>query len=518
MAYIPNYIKRKLGLEKVTYDLEEMREILEETHGVTVYQEQVMLLSQKLAGFTKGQADTLRKAIGKKNRDLLAELYTKFMEGGKALGHDEVILEKIWKDWNSFADYAFNKSHSTCYAFIAFQTAYLKANYPAEFMASVLSNNIGDIKQVTFFIDECRRMKIKVLGPDVNESVYKFTVNDKGEIRFGLGAVKNLGEAAVASILEEREENGLFKSVFDFLSRINLRQVSKRSIEAMATSGAFDSFENVHRAVFFYSEQNENQTFLEKAIKIATQANEAKNSPQFDLFGGEVGVETLELTIPECEPWSKMRELQMELESVGFYISAHPLDMYKIPIRFFANTNIQQLKEKMDELKGVRLNIAGMIMSAEHLSSKAGKPYGRFRIEDHSDTMDLVAFGEVYLKIKHLLDVGTFVLLHASPQPSYRDKEQLELRVNDMQLLDNLLEQTSKVVDFKIKVDEMTEPEMQELIELIKSKPGKQSFSIRLIDNENRLACSLRPNKIRINAQEVLTELDKLPFIEFELN
>ncbi|MCK9452364.1 MAG: DNA polymerase III subunit alpha [Bacteroidales bacterium] len=518
MAYIPTYIKRKLGLEQVAYDLEEMREFLEETHGVTVYQEQVMLLSQKLAGFTKGQADTLRKAMGKKNRDLLTKLYTKFIEGGMAIGHDEKILEKIWRDWNAFADYAFNKSHSTCYAFIAFQTAYLKANYPAEFMASVLSNNIGDIKQVTFFIDECRRMKIKVLGPDVNESVYKFTVNDKGEIRFGLGAVKNLGEAAVASILEERKKNGLYKSVFDFLSRSNLRQVNKRSIEAMATSGAFDSFENIHRAVFFFREENENQTFLEKAIKIANQANEAKNSPQFDLFGGEVGVETVELTIPQCEPWSKMRELQMELDSVGFYISAHPLDMFRIPIRFFATTHIQQVKEKMEEMKGAKVSFAGQIMSVEHLSSKAGKPYGRFRIEDHSDTMDLVAFSETYLKIKHLLDVGTFVLLHGSPQPSFRDSEQLELKVIDMQLLDNLLENTSKEVNLKIKVDEMTENEMQDLITLIKSSPGKQSFSVRLIDQESRLACSLKPSKLRINAQDVLMELDKLPYVEFELN
>jgi DNA polymerase-3 subunit alpha len=517
MAYIPNYIKRKHGQEEVSYDLEEMREILEETYGITVYQEQVMLLSQKLAGFTKGQADTLRKAMGKKNHDLLTKLYTQFIEGGKENGHQEKILEKIWKDWNAFADYAFNKSHSTCYAFIAFQTAYLKANYPAEFMASVLSNNIGDIKQVTFFIDECRRMHIKVLGPDINESEYKFTVNDKGEIRFGLGAVKNLGEAAVAAILEERKTNGLFKSVFDFLSRINLRQVNKRSIEAMATSGAFDSYENVHRAIFFYQEENENQTFLEKAIKVANQANEAKNSPQFDLFGSEIGAETIELTIPECEPWSKMRELQMELDSVGFYISAHPLDMYKIPIRFFSNTHIELLKQTMENLKGAKLSFAGQVMSAEHLASQQGKPYGRFRIEDHSDAIDLIAFGETYLKIKHLLNVGTFVLVHGSPQPSFRDKEQLEFKVNDLQLLDSLLEETAKEVHLKVKVDDMPEDAMYEMISLLKSKPGKQNFSMRLIDRQNRLACSLRPTKLRINAQEVLTELDKSPFVEFEL-
>jgi DNA polymerase-3 subunit alpha len=517
MAYIPNYIKRKHGQEEVSYDLEEMREILEETYGITVYQEQVMLLSQKLAGFSRGQADTLRKAMGKKIRELLVKLYTQFIEGGKANGHDPNILEKIWSDWNAFADYAFNKSHSTCYAFIAFQTAYLKANYPAEFMVSVLSNNIGDIKQVTFFIEECRRMKIKVLGPDVNESEYKFTVNDNGEIRFGLGAVKNLGEAAVASILAERKENGQFKSVLDFLSRINLRQVNKRSLEALATSGAFDSFEGVHRAVFFYREENDNQTFLERAIKLANQAQEAKNSPQFDLFGGAVAVETVELTIPQCEPWSKMRELQMELESIGFYISAHPLDMYKIPIRFFSNTHIQQFKPQLEQLKGSKISFAGQVMNAEHLTSQQGKPYARFRIEDHSDAIDLVVFGETYLKIKHLIDPGAFVLVHGVSQPDFRNKEQFELKVTDMQLLDNLLEQTSKEILIKVKVDDMTETDMHELIAVLKENPGKQTFRMKLIDQKNKLACSLKPMQGKINAQQVLTLLEPMDFVDFEL-
>jgi DNA polymerase-3 subunit alpha len=517
MAYIPNYIKRKHGQEEVSYDLEEMREILEETYGITVYQEQVMLLSQKLAGFSRGQADTLRKAMGKKNRELLAKLYTQFVDGGKANGHDPKVLEKIWSDWNAFADYAFNKSHSTCYAFIAFQTAYLKANYPAEFMASVLSNNIGDIKQVTFFIEECRRMKIKVLGPDVNESEYKFTVNDQGEIRFGLGAVKNLGEAAVASILAERNENGQFKSVLDFLSRINLRQVNKRSLEALATSGAFDSFEGVHRAVFFHREENDNQTFLERAIKLANQAQEAKNSPQFDLFGSEVSVETVELSIPECEPWSKMRELQMELESIGFYISAHPLDMYKIPIRFFSNTHIQQFKPQLEQLKGSRISFAGQVMNAEHLTSQQGKPYARFRIEDHSDSIDLVVFGETYLKIKHLIDPGAFVLIHAISQPDFRNKEQFELKVVDMQLLDNLLEQTSKEVLIKVDVNKMTETEMQELILVLRENPGKQNYSLRLVDQELKLACSLKPIQGKINAQHTLPLLEAMDFISFDL-
>lgn len=517
MAYIPNYIKRKHGHEPVVYDLDEMRGILEETYGITVYQEQVMLLSQKLAGFTRGEADTLRKAMGKKNRDLLAKLYAKFIEGGTKLGHDEKILEKIWKDWNAFADYAFNKSHSTCYAFIGFQTAFLKANYPAEFMASVLSNNIGDIKQVTFFIEECRRMNLKVLGPDINESEYKFTVNDKGEIRFGLGAIKNMGESAAAAILQERKENGPFGNVFDVFSRINLHQVNKRNLEALATAGAFDSFEGVHRAVFFYKELNENQTFLEKAIKLANQAQEAKNSPQFDLFGSELAVETVELTIPQCEPWSQMRALQMELDSIGFYISAHPLDSYNIPIRFFANTNIQKLNQTIDTLKGVKLSFAGQITSADHLVSQQGKAYGRFKIEDHSDSAEMVLFGETYLKLKYLLDPGTFVLVHATPQPSFRDKDRLEPKIIDMQLLDSLLENLSKEVLIKIEVSEIDEQDVQALIDIIGSSPGKHAYSMRLIDSENHIASSLRPIKTKMAAHEVLPKLEKLPFVSFEL-
>ena len=517
MAYIPNYIKRKHGQEEVVYDFDEMRGILEETYGITVYQEQVMLLSQKLAGFSRGEADTLRKAMGKKNRDLLAKLYAKFIEGGVRLGHDEKILEKIWKDWNAFADYAFNKSHSTCYAFIGFQTAYLKANYPAEFMASVLSNNIGDIKQVTFFIEECRRMNLKVLGPDINESEYKFTVNDKGEIRFGLGAIKNMGESAAAAILEERKENGPFATVFDVFSRINLHQVNKRNLEALATAGAFDSFEGVHRAVFFFKEINESQTFLEKAIKLANQAQEAKNSPQFDLFGSELAVETVELTIPQCEPWSQMKELQMELDSIGFYISAHPLDSFRIPIRFFANTNLQKINQNIDNLKGVKLSFAGQITSADHMVSQQGKAYGRFRIEDHSDSSEMVLFGESYLKMKYLLEPGTFVMVHATTQPSYRDKDKLELKIIDMQLLESLLENLSKEILIKVEVADMSEPELKEFIGIMNESPGKHAYSMRLIDSENHIASNLRPIKTRIAAHEVLPKLEKLPFVSFEL-
>jgi DNA polymerase III subunit alpha len=517
IAYIPNYIKRKHGQEAITYDLDAMREYLEETYGITVYQEQVMLLSQKLAGFTKGQADTLRKAMGKKNRDLLDELYSKFVAGGIENGHPEKVLGKIWNDWEAFANYAFNKSHSTCYAYIAFQTAYLKANFSAEFMASVLSNNIGDIKQVTFFMEECRRMKLKVLGPDVNESEYKFTVNDKGEIRFGLGAIKNMGESAANTILEERKANGQYKTVFDFLTRINLRSVNRRNIEALATAGAFDSFESNHRAQFFFKETNDSQTFLEKAIRFATQAQEAKSSSQFNLFGEALEVDIVEPTFPECEPWSKMKELQMELDSIGFYISAHPMDNYKVPIKFFTNCNIQHINNSIEELKGHKLTFAGQIVFAEHLTTQQGKPWGRFKVEDHNSAIELSCFNETYLKIKHLIDSGTFVLIHAQTQQSFRDKEKQELKIIDMQLLDSVVDQSSRQVILKINVSEMEETDLLNLLAIIKeNSEGRHNYQVQLIDAQLKMKAMLRPKNGKLNASNLLPLLDGFSFIEYE--
>lgn len=518
LAYIPNYIKRKHGEEPITYPIEDMREFLEETYGITVYQEQVMLLSQQLAGFTKGQADTLRKAMGKKNRSLLDELFSKFVAGGIEKGHPEDILKKIWNDWEAFANYAFNKSHSTCYAYIAFQTAYLKANFPAEFMASVLSNNIGDIKQVTFFMEECRRMNLNVLGPDVNESEYKFTVNDKGEIRFGLGAIKNMGEAAASSILEERKNNGAYRSVFDFLSRTNFRSVNKRTIEALATSGAFDSYDNIHRAQFFFKETNDSQTFLEKAIRYAVQAQEAKNSSQFNLFGEALEIETIEPSFPECEPWSKMKELQMELDSIGFYISAHPMDSYKIPIRFFTNCSIQHINQSMDEMKGHKLSFAGQIISAEHLTSQQGKAYGRFKVEDHNASIELSMFSEGYLKVKHLLNPGTFVLVHASPQPSYRDKEKTELKILDVQLLDTVVDQSNKQITMHMDVTNIKEAEIRQLIQLIQenSAGGRHAYQVHLTDEKLQMRCMLRPKSGKLNASMILPILDQYDWITYD--
>lgn len=518
MAYIPNYIKRKHGTEPITYDLEETRELLEETYGITVYQEQVMLLSQKLAGFTRGEADTLRKAMGKKKHNLLNDLKEKFLEGGKAKGHPAKMLEKIWNDWIAFANYAFNKSHSTCYAVIAFQTAYLKAHYPAEFMAAVLSNNRGDIKQVTFFMEECRRMGIKTLGPDLNESHYKFTVNEKGEIRFGLGAVKNMGEGAVRNILEERKANGLFTSVLDFLSRVNLRQVNKRALESLAMAGAFDSFEGVHRAMFFYKEQNENHTFLEKAIRYATQMHEMKNAAQTNLFGEDTYQETAELSFPQCDPWSKMTELKMELDTIGFYISSHPMDDYKLSIKYFTNVTIGHINNEIQNMRGMRVNFAGQVVAANHLISQNGNPYARFKVEDQTDSVELMLFGENYLKFKHLAEADTFVYVIAQVQNSQRYKDQNELKVVEVKLLDEILEKLTKEVHLELDIHEMTEQGMKDFIALMhESMGGKVQFTVRLKDKEANTSTLLRPMKGALDITKLMDKIDALPFVSYKL-
>ena len=344
MEYIPSFIDRKHGREEIEYDLPEMEEYLKETYGITVYQEQVMLLSQKLAGFTKGEADMLRKAMGKKIFSLLEKLKPKFIEGGKKNMHPESILEKIWKDWEAFAAYAFNKSHSTCYALIAYHTAYLKAHYPAEYMASVLSNNMNDIKQVSFFMEECKRSGIEVLGPDINESYYKFAVNKNGAIRFGMGAIKGVGAGAVKAIVDERKENGNYRSIFEVTKRVDLRTANKKAFDGLVLAGAFDSFKDTIRAQYF-AQDEKGQTFIEKAIRFGHKYQESKNSAQVSLFGEASAVQFEEPLIPPCDPWNVMEKLSKEKEMTGIYISGHPLDDFKTEIKYFCNAQVEILQK-----------------------------------------------------------------------------------------------------------------------------------------------------------------------------
>jgi DNA polymerase III subunit alpha len=455
LEYIPNFIKRKHGLEAVSYDLPEMEEHLKETYGITVYQEQVMLLSQKLAGFTKGDADTLRKAMGKKQKEVLDKMKSKFTEGCAKNGHDTKVCEKIWTDWEAFASYAFNKSHSTCYAFVAFQTAYLKAHYPGEYMSAVLTHNLSNIDKITFFMEECRRMGIPVLGPDVNESEYKFAVNKRGEIRFGLGAVKGVGEGAVAAIVEERKSNGSFTSIFDLTKRVNLRAANKKTFESLALAGAFDSFGSVNRAQFFF-EGSEGMSGLERAIRYGNAYQENLNSSQHSLFGDvSVATELPEPALPQCEPWSRIEQLKKEKEVVGIYISGHPLDDFKLEMQNFCTNTLSDLGS-IEKLKGKEIAVAGIVTEVNHRVSKTGKPFGTFTIEDYDGSYQIALFSEDYAKLKHFMEKDWFLYIKGKVQNRFQSQDQFELKVQQIQLLPELRDKLAQTVLLKIPIDALS--------------------------------------------------------------
>ena len=539
MDNIPDFIARKQGRQEIKYDFDCMEKYLKDTYGICVYQEQVMLLSRELADFTRGESDTLRKAMGKKQLAKMEELYEKFMKQGVAkltktenLPEEEVKkrLEKIWEEWKKFASYAFNKSHAACYSWVSYQTAYLKAHYPAEFMAAVLNNELGDIKQVNFMTEECKRMKIAVLGPDVNESEYEFSVNEKGEIRYGMGGIKNVGEAAVAGIVAEREANGKFKDFGDFVMRVADKGLNVRALESMGMAGCFDSFKGFHRAMLFFIAPNETSSFSEKAMRMVASFNERKNSSQMDLFGfdGDETEETFTMPLPVCEPWSKMKELEMEKEALGFYISSHPMDVYHLPLRYFANCNVETLKAAMnDPEKNVRraVHLGGQITKAEEYTAKNGNPYGRFTIEDQSGALQFSLFRENYLNCRNLLTVNSFVLLNGTLDKPYPRAGQdpnlmpqtLEVRFTEARLLDSLLETTSKTVYLKLNVSEMNESDMNEFVKTMKANPGKQNYKIHLYDPINKKSCNLTPYRGTVNAQELLPLLEKMSFVEFDL-
>ena len=540
MDNIPDFILRKQGKQEIKYDFDCMEKYLKDTYGICVYQEQVMLLSRELADFTRGESDTLRKAMGKKQLAKMEELYEKFMKQGVAkltrtegLPEDEVKkrLEKIWEEWKKFASYAFNKSHAACYSWVSYQTAYLKAHYPAEFMAAVLNNELGDIKQVNFMTEECKRMKIEVLGPDVNESDYKFSVNEKGEIRYGMGGIKNVGEAAVKGIVEEREANGKFKDFGDFVMRIADKGLNVRALESMGMAGCFDSFKGFHRAMLFFIAPNESSPFSEKALRMVSSFLERKNSAQMDLFGlGDEGgmEETFSIPLPDCEPWSKMKELEMEKEALGFYISSHPMQVYHLPLKFFANCNVETLKAAMNDperniRRGVRLG--GQITRAEEMTAKNGNLYGRFTIEDHTGALSFALFKENYLNCRNLLTINSFVMLYGTldkpyPRPGQDPNvlpETLEVRFTEVRLLDSLLEGTTKTVYLKLNVTEMSQSDMDAFVKVIKENPGKQNYKVHVYNARTKKSCNMTPAHGGVNAQEVLPLLEKMPFVEFDL-
>ena len=511
MEYIPSFIRRKHGEEEIVYDLPDMEDNLKETYGITVYQEQVMLLSQRLANFTKGEADVLRKAMGKKILSVLDKMKPKFLEGGEKNGHPKDVLEKIWKDWEAFASYAFNKSHSTCYAWIAYQTAYLKAHYPAEYMAAVLSNNMNDIKQVTFFMEECKRMKLNVLGPDVNESYYKFSVNKDNAVRFGMGAIKGVGHGAVITIVENRKKDGHYKSIFDFAKRIDLRAANKKAFENLALAGGFDCFKETHRAQYF-SDEGDGITFLEKAIKYGAKHQENENSAQVSLFGDASDVQIAEPQVPPCEEWGTMEKLAREKEVVGIYISGHPLDDFKIEMNTFCNATLAHLKN-LEAYVNRELCFGGVVTDIQHRVSKQGKGWASFMVEDYTDSFEFRIFGEEYLKFRHFLVKNSFVYVKIRISEGWTNKEtgkksDPRIQFNSFQLLHDVMDTYAKKLSIQLDIKELQEKRIQVLNDLIRMHEGNHALNFVIYDNEEKLKLNMssRKQKVKIS-QELLEEL-----------
>ena len=521
MEYIPSFIGRKHGDEEITYDLPEMEEYLKETYGITVYQEQVMLLSQKLAGFSKGEADVLRKAMGKKIFALLEKLKPQFLGGGEKLGHPTEVLEKIWKDWEAFASYAFNKSHSTCYAYIAYQTAYLKAHYPAEYMAAVLSNNMNDIKQVTFFMEECKRMGLQVLGPDVNESFYKFAVNQAGAVRFGMGAIKGVGRGAVETIVAQRKENGPYRSVFDLAKRIDLRAANKKAFENLALAGGFDSFGGVHRAQYFHP-LGDAGTFLEKVIRYGARYQENENSAQVSLFGESSDIQIPEPEVPPCPEWGTMEKLKQEKEVVGIYISGHPLDDYKTEINTYANANVSFFND-LPSYVNRELAFAGVVSEVQHRISKNGKGWAAFTVEDYADSYEFRIFGEDYLKYRHFLIVNSFIFCKALVKEGWTNKEtgkqgEPRLQYNGFYMLQEILESFTKKLTLKLRVDHLEEAQISGIKEIIQSHPGDLPLHFSLYEMEDSIKVDFVSRSQKIGVNTALLEALEAADVHFSLN
>jgi DNA polymerase-3 subunit alpha len=486
LEYIPSFVRRKNGEEEIKYDLDACEEYLGETYGITVYQEQVMLLSQSLADFTKGEADVLRKAMGKKQKEVLDKMKPKFVEQASAKGHDAIILEKIWKDWEAFASYAFNKSHSTCYAWIAYQTAYLKAHYPAEYMAAVLSNNMSDIKQVSFFMEECKRMGLQVLGPDVNESFYKFTVNDDYAVRFGMGAIKGVGSGAVATIVENRKD-AKYKSIFDLAKRIDLRAANKKAIENLALAGGFDSFLGTTRAQYFHDE-GDGITFYEKAIRYGAKYQENENSSQVSLFGESSDVQIAEPIVPPCEDWSTMEKLAKEKEVVGIYISGHPLDDYKFEMKYFCNAKLEALKN-LEWYVGKNLTFGGIINNVQHRVAKNGKGWGIFTLEGYDENYEFRIFGEEYLKFRHFIIQNNFTFMKVLVKEGWTNqdtgkKSEPRIQFILVQYLQDVLETFAKRLIVLLNIKDLEADFIHKLGHLFFDNKGDNQVSFEIMELE----------------------------------
>ena len=519
MDYIPDFIKRKNGLEPITYPIDCMEKYLKDTYGITVYQEQVMLLSRQLADFTRGESDALRKAMGKKKKDIVDAMKPKFIEGGKKNGHNPEILEKIWSDWEKFASYAFNKSHAACYSWVAYQTAYLKANYPAEFMAAIMSRRRDQITEITKLMDECKAMGIATLGPDVNESYQKFGVNKKGEIRFGLAAIKGMGDGVAQAIIDERDKNGLYKDIFDFVQRVNFSQVNRKALESLALSGGFDSF-GIRREDFF-AQNNKGETFIDTIMRYGQTYQAEKQEAQHSLFGGfDDGVEIQTPPIPKSEVrWSDIERLNKERELVGIYLSAHPLDEFKIVLDNLCNTRCEELADPNQLKDREDVIVGGIVTAVRTRFDKRGNPCGFVTMEDFQGSAELALFGEDWAKYSGWMTEGASIYVTAKVQPRFQYSDIMQLKVQNIEYLQAIKDRAIDRITISLTTDLLNEQVVMELTELIDSHPGSTKLFFQLHDSSGKHHVLLRSTAKQVDVKRSLIQfIEATEALDYKIN
>ena len=500
MDYIPDFIDRKQGRKPIEYDIPCMEKYLKDTYGITVYQEQVMLLSRQLADFTRGESDALRKAMGKKKKDIVDAMKPKFIAGGQRNGHDPKILDKIWGDWEKFASYAFNKSHATCYSWVAYQTAYMKANFPAQFMAAVMSRSLDNISEIRKLMDECKQMGINTLGPDVNESRYKFSVNNYGDIRFGMAAVKGVGESAVQAIIDEREKNGVFTSLFNFFERVNLSLCNKKNIENLIVAGAFDCFTNIRRETFFGAGQRPNEVFLDVLMRYGNNYQQDQYKAQTSLFGG-MEVAVAQPQMPKVVPqWGTLERLNKERELVGIYLSAHPLDDYAIVLKYICNAHFNQIDEHRAELaKQTEVMMGGIVTSVKTGESKNGNPYGIVRMEDFEGNGEVPLFGKDWITFRNYFMEGASLLIRMKFEPNRYKPDVYNMNILSVDLLSEVHEKLVEKITLDVSLDKLTATLVEDLVEMVKEHPGIADliFNIHSADG-TKVALMSRRVKVKV--------------------
>ena len=517
MDYIPQFIRRKNGAEPITYDIPCMEKYLRDTYGITVYQEQVMLLSRQLADFTRGESDALRKAMGKKKKDIVDAMKPKFIEGGRKNGHDPKVLEKIWADWEKFASYAFNKSHAACYSWVAYQTAYLKANYPAEFMAAIMSRRRDQITEITKLMDECRAMGIDTLGPDVNESYLKFGVNQRGEIRFGLAAIKGMGDNVAQAIIDEREKNGPYRDIFDFAQRVNYASVNRKAFESLALSGGFDSF-GIPRESFFASDARGNQ-FLDTLVRYGQLYQAEQQQAQNSLFGDEGAVDIATPPIPQCERWSTIERLNRERDLVGIYLSAHPLDEFSVVLNTMCNTRCSQLDEKAELARKPEITVGGIVTEVRDRYTKTGKPMGVVTIEDFDGSGELAFFGEEWGRWRGMFVEGSSVYVRGRYVQKYPNSQFIDFRTTGVEYLQTVRD--SKITRFTITCerDALDDTVVNELTTLISDSPGHTELYVQILDREHNTNLLLRSTSRTISlSRDLIRFIEQHPRLGYQVN